>query len=101
MNEVVTEIDGLAIAKGVAVRSKALKALRESRRPGPLQWTALLFSVVIVELGLSAFHTDLWAKLVLSVASILTFASVGELWQVRRQLSAISELLLLSEADRD
>ena len=101
MSEVVAEIDGRAIAKDVAVRSKALKILRESRRPGPVQLTALVISIVVVELALSRLRTDLWAKLVLSVACMLTFASVAELWQIRRQLSAISDLLLLSAADRD
>lgn len=101
MSEVASEMDGQLISRNVAVRAKALKALRELRHPATLRWTALLISMVVVGIGLSGLHPAFWAKVVLSVACILTFTSVAELWQMRRQLSAISDLLLLSETERD
>jgi hypothetical protein len=98
MNSALTEMDGKMIAASVATRQKALLVLKASRRPSFIGSLApSVATILMVVAGLSGLQLPFWPKLIISVACMLSFASVAFSWRVQRQLVAVIDLLLLSE----
>ncbi len=98
MNSAAAEMEGKMIAASVATRQKALSILKESRRPSFVGTLApSLVAIALGGSGVSALDLPLWPKIVLSVACTLAFASVAFAWRVQRQLTAVTDLLLLHE----
>jgi hypothetical protein len=99
MSNVLTQIDGQMIARNVEVREKALRLLRDERRPSSA--TIIVTTCVVVTLsqfGLGGLHPNVLSRIVISVACGLSYLSLVNFWTIRRQLRAITDLLLLDAA---
>jgi hypothetical protein len=102
MTSAVQAVEGRLIAFNVAEHAKAVAALQSLRRPS---LSALILLGVVgfpaVDFGLRGLHTDVWwSKSLISACCILSVVTLFMAWHMRRQLAAVTTLLMQIEEER-
>lgn len=103
MTNVVQAVAGKLIGFNVAEHAKAVAALQSLRQPSLS--TLILLGVLAfpaVDFGLGGLHTDVWwSKSLISACCILSVITFLMAWYMRRQLAAVTTLLMQMDEERN
>jgi hypothetical protein len=103
MSNVVQAVEGKLIAFNVVAHAKAVAALQSLRQPSLS--TLILLALLLfpaVDFGLGGLQTDeWWSKSLISACCTLSVITFFMTWHIKRQLAAVTTLLLQMEEERN